>query len=50
MSGPDILNVWHEQCLVGLLWRNSAGAIGFGYDLNQLTHNYCQTDKLRNDG
>ncbi|WP_291508491.1 hypothetical protein [Acidithiobacillus sp.] len=32
MSDPDLLNVWHEQCQVGQLWRNSAGAIGFRYD------------------
>ncbi|MEX1198902.1 MAG: hypothetical protein WEB57_13720 [Pseudohongiellaceae bacterium] len=27
MSDPDILNVWHEQRLVGQLWRNMNGAI-----------------------
>jgi len=32
MSDPDILNVWHEQRLVGQLWRNTTGAIGFRYD------------------
>lgn len=32
MSEPDRLNVWHEQRLVGALWRNPAGAIGFRYD------------------
>lgn len=32
MSGPDTLNVWHEQRLVGQLWRNTTGAIGFRYD------------------
>ena len=32
MSEPDRLNVWHEQRLVGELWRNLAGAIGFRYD------------------
>ena len=32
MSDPDILNVWHEQRLVGQLWRNTSGAIGFRYD------------------
>ena len=32
MSDPDALNVWHEQRLVGQLWRNPAGAIGFRYD------------------
>ena len=32
MSDPDILNLWHEQRLVGQLWRNTTGAIGFRYD------------------
>ena len=31
MSDPDRLNVWHEQRLVGELWRNQIGAIGFRY-------------------
>ena len=29
MSDSDRLNVWHEQRLVGELWRNQIGAIGF---------------------
>lgn len=32
MSDPDTLNVWQEQHLVGQLWRNATGAIGFRYD------------------
>ena len=32
MIDPDALNVWHEQRLVGYLWRNSINAIGFRYD------------------
>lgn len=32
MSDPDTLNIWREQRLVGRLWRNPAGAIGFRYD------------------
>jgi len=32
VSDPDTLNIWHEQHLVGRLWRNPAGAIGFRYD------------------
>ena len=31
MSDSDRLNVWHEQRLVGELWRNQIGAIGFRY-------------------
>jgi serine/threonine-protein kinase HipA len=32
MRDPDALNVWHEQRLVGQLWRNTTGFIGFRYD------------------
>lgn len=32
MSDFDASNVWHEQRLVGRLWRNAGGAIGFRYD------------------
>jgi serine/threonine-protein kinase HipA len=31
MIDPDSLNVWYEDKLVGFLWRNATGAIGFGY-------------------
>ena len=31
MSDPDALNIWHEQRLVGQLWRNTAAAMGFRY-------------------
>ncbi|KGE03689.1 type II toxin-antitoxin system HipA family toxin [Pseudohaliea rubra] len=37
MTDPDILNVWHEQRLVGQLWRNTTGAIGFRYDTAWIT-------------
>ena len=32
MTGADWLNVWYENRLVGNLWRNPAGAIGFRYE------------------
>lgn len=32
MIDPDTLNVWNEQRLVGYLWRNPIGTIGFRYD------------------
>jgi len=32
MSAPDALHVWHEQRLVGELWRNTIGTMGFRYD------------------
>ena len=37
MSDSDILNLWHEQRLVGQLWRNTTGAIGFRYDPEWIT-------------
>ena len=32
MIDPDALNVWFEDRLVGYLWRNPTGAIGFRYE------------------
>ena len=32
MIDPDSLNAWHEDRLVGYLWRSPVGAIGFRYD------------------
>ncbi|GMQ87539.1 MAG: type II toxin-antitoxin system HipA family toxin [Gammaproteobacteria bacterium] len=32
MIDPDALNVWFEDRLVGYLWRNPVGAIGFRYE------------------
>lgn len=37
MNDPDTLNVWHAQRLVGRLWRDTTGAIGFRYDLEWTT-------------
>lgn len=37
MIDPDALNVWNEQRLVGYLWRNSVGYIGFRYDPEWIT-------------
>ncbi len=36
MDNLDGLNVWCEQKLVGFLWRNSLGNIGFRYDTEWL--------------
>ena len=36
MLDPDGLNVWSDQRLVGYLWRNTQGLIGFRYDENWL--------------
>lgn len=32
MSYRDTLKVWHAQHLVGLIWRNTAGIMGFRYE------------------
>ncbi len=37
MSDSGTLNVWHEERLVGQLWRNTTGAIGFRYDRAWIT-------------
>jgi len=47
MSDPDILNVWHEQRLVGQLWRNTTGAIGFRYDPNWITGGFADGTEAR---
>jgi len=39
MIDPDSLNVWYESRLVGHLWRNVTGAIGFRYDADWCTEN-----------
>lgn len=36
MIDPDGLNVWCGQSLVGFLWRNAIGQIGFNYDAEWL--------------
>lgn len=36
MIDPDGLNVWCGQTLVGFLWRNAIGQIGFNYDAEWL--------------
>ena len=37
MLDPDGLNVWSDQRLVGYLWRNTQGQIGFRYEEDWLT-------------
>lgn len=37
IADPDALNVWSNQHLVGSLWRNPVGAIGFRYDPEWIT-------------
>lgn len=46
MSDPNILNVWHEQSLVGQLRRNTIGAIGFRYDSKWLTGGFAVSRSL----
>lgn len=37
MTDLDELNLWHEQQLVGYIWRNDLDRIGFCYDKDWLT-------------
>lgn len=37
MTDPDALNVWSDQHLVGHLWRDATGTIGFRYDPQWIT-------------
>ncbi len=39
MIDPDALNVWFDDCLVGYLWRNPVGAIGFRYEPDWINNN-----------
>lgn len=39
MIDPDALNVWNNQRLVGHLWRNPTGAMGFRYDSQWVSQN-----------
>lgn len=39
MTDPDSLNVWHEDQLVGHLWRNTTSAVGFRYASDWITQN-----------
>ncbi len=46
MSAPDTLNVWHELRLVGQLWRNTTGAIGFRYSPEWITGGFAVSRSL----
>ena len=37
MSNRDVLNVWHEQRLVGKIWRNISGLMRFCYEPNWIS-------------
>jgi len=39
MIDPDALNVWFDDRLVGCLWRNPVGAIGFRYEPDWINNN-----------
>ncbi|MCA1803809.1 MAG: HipA N-terminal domain-containing protein [Xanthomonadaceae bacterium] len=46
MSDPGRLNLWHEQRLVGWLWRNPVGAIGFTYHPDWLADGFAVSRSL----
>ncbi len=39
MIDPDALNIWFDDSLVGYLWRNPVGAIGFRYEPDWINNN-----------
>ncbi len=46
MSDLDWLHVRHEQRLVGTLWRNAIGAMGFRYDAEWITGGFTISQSL----
>ena len=47
MTDPDVLNVWHEQRLVGQLQRTPLGAIGFCYDPEWIAGGFADGNEAR---
>lgn len=46
MTNDDILNVWYERILVGKLWRDESGKMGFRYDENWLNNYFSISQQL----
>ncbi len=42
----DSLIVWHENTIVGKLWQNEVGKMGFSYDDNWLTQGFSISQQL----
>jgi len=46
MDNNNMLNVWHEKDIVGQLWRDKIGQIGFRYDKNWVAHGFAISQQL----
>jgi serine/threonine-protein kinase HipA len=46
MSKADQLNVWHDNTLVGVLWRDAVGGLGFEYTDHWLEHGFALSQQL----
>lgn len=46
MKNDEYLNVWYGDELVGILWQNSAGSIGFRYQENWIKKGFAISQQL----
>lgn len=46
MKTKDVLHVWYEKQLVGELWQNAAGIIGFRYEKKWLSEGFSISQQL----
>ncbi len=46
MTNDNFLNVWHDAKLVGKLWQNATGRIGFKYEFNWLDNGFAISQQL----
>ncbi len=45
-ANTESLNVWYEELLVGMLWRDATGKLGFQYDNDWLTDGFSISQQL----
>ncbi len=46
MKNEDVLLVWYKKSLVGKLWRNAAGIIGFEYEKRWVEEGFAISQQL----
>ena len=46
MSNKNTLNVWYEEALVGILWQDDIGRIGFTYENSWINHGFPISHQL----
>jgi serine/threonine-protein kinase HipA len=46
MVNEDVLNVWYQGKLVGILWRNAAGIIGFRYEQTWVNNGFSISQQM----